>query len=163
MTRFFDITELRGPLFDNLSKGLAEVCLLRYSSIPVILSAIEFDYLDGTCLRITSNVHEQIPRLELGYLIFSSTAALRKGNIQRFAVPSNFRLARNIQTLISVYDELPSIRSATGVALSYSNGEEVVVAAGAFPLSVTIKASFINELFDPEFPVEACERHALVK
>jgi len=163
MTRFFDVTELSGSLFDNLSKGLAEVRLLRYSSIPVIFSAIEFNYLDGTCLRITSNVHEQIPWSELGYLIFSSTSAVFKENVQRFAVPSNFSFVTNIQTLISVHDEQPSIRSATGVALLYSNGEEVVVAAGGFPLSVTIKASFINEPFDPEFPVEACERHALLK
>lgn len=51
--------------------------------------------------------------------------------------------------------------SECGLALFCGNGEEILVAVGVAPGSVSVSAPFGRNSFEPEFPIAACKREPL--
>jgi hypothetical protein len=126
-----------------------------------MIEAVQLNYTDAPSLVIESDVFDAKPLLELGYLIFSSTPLVQDERIDQILVPLDFRLPIESQSLTSVYEKDPEIQSESGIALKYADGHELIIAAAAFPCTVTISASFITEKFVPEFPADLCARRTL--
>jgi hypothetical protein len=130
-----------------------------------MIDAVELDFADGSCLVVESDVFQPRERFELGYLIFTSTplqeSEIGDRFIESFEVPNAFRLPLGIESLTSVDAQNDSIRSESGVALKYAKGADLIIAAAAFPITITIRADYLTETFDPECDIESCRRHSL--
>lgn len=74
----------------------------------------------------------------------------------RFEVPP-FR----VTSLVKLVYEDNNFRSECGIAIGGENGDEIVVATGVSPGSVSIAAPFSTSAFDPEFSVSECSREFL--
>ncbi|WP_353393388.1 hypothetical protein [Hydrogenophaga sp. 5NK40-0174] len=66
-----------------------------------------------------------------------------------------------VTTLVKLVYEDNSFRSECGIAVGGENEEEIVVATGVSPGSVSIAAPFSTSPFEPEFPVSECSRELL--
>ena len=66
-----------------------------------------------------------------------------------------------VTSLIKLVYEDNNFSSECGIAIGGANEEEIVVATGISPGSVSVSAPFSTSTFEPEFSVSECKREFL--
>jgi len=137
----------------QLSKPIKRMSIR--SAVPGKAISATLWHPDGTGLRIQSTMHDVAERREIGVLDFAIVAAA--GNDEKsFDIPASFSGGAKASKL--VINE-SGTNAESGVVLKASDGQEIVVVAGAFPYSLAISGVSSMPLgFEPEYSLESYAR-----
>jgi len=143
--------------------SLTEECMKGFSSISLEKASHGrpvFIYLwheNGLGIKIQCVMHDLDSRLEVGSLIFKKT----ENNYNSLVVinlPNCFNGKLKLEKLLYV-DENSIVES--GVAMTTSTGEEMVIVSGAFPYTIEISIAGFNQDFEPEYPLTTYKRELI--
>lgn len=115
-------------------------------------------------LKIACEMIQVAPRYEVGILTLAWHIS-RPDNVRIASLPSEWGELRKIEILEFAEEgylencETPDpIMVEAGIAFTSAEGAELIISAGALACSIGIQAPFVQEIFDPQYPVERCAR-----
>lgn len=111
--------------------------------------------LDGTGIRIQSNMNDISERAEVGVLAFALVKASEPDEIKK-KLPSSFKSPSRVSKLVITeqYCEAES-----GVVLTAADGKEIIIVAGAYPHTLAIDGIVSQpHIFEPEYPLAEYRR-----
>ena len=137
-----------GSLAAELRRPLRQISVESEISRP---SFVTFWQIDGTGLRVHSEMHDVAERREVGVL-----------NFERVSAPKSEEMMTNMSPLFD--DEIVVSKlliresgavAESGVVLETKTGDEIVVVAGVYPYSLAIQGvSSLPYAFAPEYPLD---------
>jgi hypothetical protein len=136
------------PLKTELCKPATRASLLFDHGMPMCLTLWR---ADGTGLKMFSQMHDVAERTEIGVLNFERTMAPL--DFETFVdLPQTFRCEVAASKLV-IRESGTSAES--GVVLRVSDGEEVMVVAGAYPYSIAVLGVMsVPHIFEPEYNID---------
>ena len=110
---------------------------------------------DGTGLLIQSTMRDVAERREVGVLDFA-IAGVAEDDEKNLDIPASF--ISGVKASKLVINESGKT-AESGIVLEASDGQEIVVVAGAYPYSLAVSSlSSMPHGFEPEYPLETYTR-----
>lgn len=114
--------------------------------------------VDGSGLRISTEMHDLAEKCEVGALTFELVSKLGS-NEKVFELDASFRGQITASRLL-IEESGATIES--GVILESGMGSEIVIVAGAYPYSLTVLGRDLGYMsFDPEYPLDLYQRERM--